>query len=53
MDKDRFVSDRNIEKYRRLACAATTGPERTQFLGLLADEEDKYVDPDLDPRRLS
>jgi hypothetical protein len=43
MDKDRFVSDRNIERYRRLACAAVTGPERTELLGLLADEEDKTI----------
>jgi hypothetical protein len=44
MDKDRFTSDRNIERYRRLACAAVTGPERTDLLGLLAQEEDKYFD---------
>jgi hypothetical protein len=44
MEKDKFVSNRNIERYRRLACAAMTGPERTEMLALLAEEEDRYVE---------
>ena len=44
MDRDRFVSDQSIERYRRLACAATVGAERTRLLGLLADEEDKFIE---------
>jgi hypothetical protein len=43
VDMDRFFSDRNIERYRRLACAATIGTERTRLLGLMAEEEDKYL----------
>jgi hypothetical protein len=42
MDADHFVRDREIERFRRLACAALSGPERTRILGLMADEEDKY-----------
>jgi hypothetical protein len=49
MDNNRFVSDRKIERYRRLACAAVTGHERTELLGLLADEEDKHIDSILTP----
>jgi hypothetical protein len=44
MDMNRFFSDRNIERYRRLACAATTGIERIRLLGLMAEEEDKYLE---------
>ena len=40
MDTNTFVSDRAIERLRRLACAATTGSERTILLGLMAEEED-------------
>jgi hypothetical protein len=42
MDTNRFVTDRAVERYRRLACAAITGTERTRLLGLMAEEEDKY-----------
>jgi hypothetical protein len=49
MDDNRFVRDRIIERYRRLACAAVTGHERTKLLGLLADEEDKPIDSILTP----
>jgi len=49
MDTNRFASDRAIERLRRLACAAINGRERTELLGLLADEEDKYVDSILIP----
>jgi hypothetical protein len=44
MAGDRFASDQSIERYRRLACAATTGEDRMRLLGLLAEEEDKYID---------
>ena len=44
MNADRFVMDREIERFRRLACAALSGSERTRILGLMADEEDKYVE---------
>ncbi len=52
---DRFFSDRNIERYRRLACAATieryrrlacaatTDIERTRLLNLMVQEEDNYI----------
>ncbi len=43
METDRFVCDRNLEKFRRLACAANTGAEREILIGLLAEEEDKYL----------
>jgi hypothetical protein len=42
MDMDRFFINRNIERYRRLACAATTDIERTRLLNLMAQEEDNY-----------
>jgi len=41
MNADTFLRDREIEKFRRLACAALSGVERTRLLGLMADEEDK------------
>jgi hypothetical protein len=44
MDMDRFFSDRTIERYRRLACAATTAIERTKLLGLMAEEEDRHLE---------
>ena len=44
MGKDRFLSDQNIERYRRLACAAINAVERERLLGLLAEEEDDYLD---------
>jgi hypothetical protein len=43
MDMNRFVTDRIVERYRRLACAAITGPERMRLLGLMAEEEDKSL----------
>lgn len=45
MNTNRFVTDRTVERYRRLACAAITGTERTRLLGLMAEEEDKYFVP--------
>jgi hypothetical protein len=45
MDTNRFASDRIVERYRRLACAAISGTERMRLLGLMAEEEDKYLVP--------
>jgi hypothetical protein len=45
MDTNRFAADRLVERYRRLACAASTGPERTRLLELMAEEEDKSFAP--------
>jgi hypothetical protein len=45
MDTNRFAADRIVERYRRLACAAITGAERIRLLGLMAEEEDKYLVP--------
>jgi len=36
---DRFVNDRNLEKYRKLACATTTEAEREMLFASLAEEE--------------
>jgi hypothetical protein len=44
MDRDRFVSDQIVERFRRLACAAIIDADRMRLLGLLADEEEKYVE---------
>jgi hypothetical protein len=44
MDGSRIVNDREIERYRRLACAAMTGAERIRLLSLMAAEEDKYIE---------
>src|SRR3954452_5933483 len=44
LGKDRFVSDQNIERCRRLACAALSGRERGRLLGLWAEEEDNFID---------
>ena len=41
LDLDRFLNDRNVEIYRRLACAATTEAERETLLAALAEEKAK------------
>jgi hypothetical protein len=41
LDLERFISDRNVQRYRKLACAATTEAEREKLLGLLAEEKDR------------
>jgi hypothetical protein len=41
MNANTFLRDREIERFRRLACAALSGTERTRLLGLMADEEDR------------
>ena len=38
---DRFVSEQNIERYKRLASGTLTGIQRLTILTLLADEEMK------------
>jgi hypothetical protein len=44
MDIERFVNDRNIERFKKLASAATTAAERKTLLGLLADEQAKFIE---------
>lgn len=41
---DRFVNDQNLERYRKLASASTGEGERKILLGLLADEEAKFIE---------
>ena len=41
MNANTFLRDREIERFRRLACAALSAVERTRLLGLMADEEDR------------
>ena len=45
MNADIFLRDREVERLRRLACAALSAAERTRMLGLMAVEEDKFVNP--------
>jgi hypothetical protein len=42
MDMDRFFNDQHIDRYRRLASAATTEAERKVLLDLLAEERNKW-----------
>jgi hypothetical protein len=44
MDMDRFVTEQNIERYRKLASGALTAPERRAILLLLAEEEAMHHD---------
>ena len=44
----RFVSQENIERYRKLASESTDTTERSQIMKLLAEEEAKLK---LEPRR--
>jgi hypothetical protein len=39
LDIERFVSEQNIDRYRRLAASAITPTERAKLLGLLAEEQ--------------
>jgi hypothetical protein len=41
LDLDRFVNDRNVQRYRKLAWAGTTRSEREKLLDLLAAENDR------------
>jgi hypothetical protein len=44
MDMDRFVNDQNIERFRKLASASTNETDRRILLGLLAEENAKFID---------
>ncbi len=44
MDLDRFVNDRNQERYPTLAGAANTPAEEKNPLNLLAEEERRYIE---------
>jgi hypothetical protein len=46
LNLDRFINDRNVERYRKLACAATTSAERKALLSLLAEEKVKCFGPE-------
>ena len=41
---DRFISEQNIARYRKLASSATTEAERKRLLELLAEEEAKSIE---------
>ena len=41
---DRFINDENLERFRRLASATTSETERKILLGLLAQEEAKFIE---------
>ena len=43
MDVERFVSEQNIKRFRKLASAATAAADRTTLLALLAEEEAKVI----------
>jgi hypothetical protein len=42
---DRFVNERNLERYRKLACGATTMAEREILFSSLAEEKVKCFGP--------
>jgi hypothetical protein len=44
MDMDGFVNDQNIERFKKLANAATTDAERKTLFGLLAKEQVKFIE---------
>jgi hypothetical protein len=44
VDMDRFINDENLERFRRLASATTSETERKILLGLLAQEEAKFIE---------
>ena len=45
LDLDRFLNQRNVERYRKLACAATTEAERQTLLVMLTEETVKCFGP--------
>ena len=47
---DRFVNDRNLESYRKLACATTTTAEREILFASLAEENVEFFRPRNAPR---
>jgi hypothetical protein len=50
LDLERFISDRNVQRYRKLACAATTEAERGKLLGLLAEAKGRCFGQKTDRR---
>jgi len=44
MDVERFVNDQNIERFKKLANAATTEVERKILFSLLAKEQVKFIE---------
>jgi hypothetical protein len=44
MDTERFVNDQNLERFKKLASAATTEAERKTLFGLLAKEQVKFIE---------
>ena len=45
LDLDRFLDHRNVERYQKLACAATTEAEREALLVALTEETVKCFGP--------
>ncbi len=45
LNLDRFLNDRNLERYRKLACATTTRTEREVLLAVLAEEKVRCFAP--------
>ncbi len=46
LNLDRFINDRNVERYRKLACAATTSAEREALFSLLTEEKTECFGPE-------
>jgi len=44
MDMDRFVSDQNLERLRKLANVSTTEAERKILFGLLAEVKTDFIE---------
>jgi hypothetical protein len=44
MNTDQFVSDQNLERFRKLADAVTTASERKTLLALLAEEQARFIE---------
>ena len=42
-DMDRVFDDQNIERYRRLACPATTDIEKTRLLNLMRQQAHNHI----------
>ena len=44
MDTERFVSEQNIKRFRKLASVAIAAAEKRTMLALLAEEEAKFIE---------
>jgi hypothetical protein len=44
MDMDRFVSDQNLDRLRKLANVSTTKAEQKILFGLLAEEKTEFIE---------